>query len=334
MTVANPTLIGPSPLDLGTAFCSAKVLLSALEVDLFSELAAGPATAEEVQAKVGLHPRGARHFLDALVVLGLLERSAGRYHNGAYAGRYLVRGPEYAGGFLDGANHVLYPAWGGLTAALRTGRPQATGDLEEMLRDPDRRRGYLTMMDSLSGPLAEQIADACDWRRFATLADIGGARGNLAGLLLNRFPQLTATVFDRPQNGLACEEHRRNLGVAERLSFRGGDFFADALPQADILVIGHVLADFSPEQRRTLVRKAYQAVRPGGALLIYDPMPDEQAPELTSLVASLHLLVMTPAGSAYPVAECRSWLTDSGFVGVTAIPARLGNTIVVGQRAG
>jgi hypothetical protein len=331
LDTASPTT---SPLELGSAFCSAKILLSALELGLFTELGDRTIGLGQLRDRLGLHPRGARHFLDALVVLGLLERDAEGYRNGGYAREHLIRGPGYAAGFLEGANHVLYPAWGGLTAALRTGRPQATGDLEEMLHDPVRRRGYLAMMDSLSAPLVPGIAAALDWARYRTLADVGGARGNLAGLLLNRFPQLTAVVFDRPQNEPACREHRAALGVADRLTFRGGDFFTDPLPEAEVLVIGHVLADFSPEQRRYLLGAAYRAVRPGGALVVYDPMPEEEQPELAGLVASLHMLVMTPEGSGYPVRQCREWLTEVGFTGIDAVPAPLGNTLAVGRRAG
>jgi SAM-dependent methyltransferase len=320
--------------EVGLGFTGAKILLTALELGVFTALADGPRTEPELRAALGLHGRGCADFLNALVALGFLERDGGRYGNGAPATPHLVRGAGYSAGFLDGANFVLYPAWGGLSAALRSGAPQAAGDFEAMLADPERQRVYLSMMDSLSGPLAPEVAGALDWRAHATVADVGGARGNMVGLLLREHRHLAGVVFDRPQNAAACAEHTAALGAADRVRFHGGDFFVDDLPEADVVVIGHVLADFSVKQRESLVRKAYRAVRPGGALVVYDPMPDPGRPDLAGLVASLHMLVMTPAGAGYPPDDCVRWMERAGFVEASVCPLALGNTLVIGRKAG
>ncbi|MGK4904627.1 methyltransferase [Streptomyces albus] len=320
--------------NLGLGFASAKLLLTALELGVFTTLAEsadGSAEAEELRAALGLHPRAAADFFDALTALGLLERRYGRYRNSPAAQAHLVRGPHYQGGFLEGANHVLYPAWGRLTEALRTGRPQADGDFEAMLADPQARRMFLAMQDSLSQPLVPGLLDALDWSRYRTLTDVGGARGNLAGHLLRARPGLRATVFDRPQNAGPCAEHAAALGVGDRLSFTGGDFFTDPLPPADVLVVGHVLADFSRDERRALITKAHAAVLDGGALLVYDPMNGD-TPHLTSLVASLHMLVMTPAGAGYHPGHCTGWMEQAGFTDVTRHPLPLGNTLLVAHK--
>lgn len=320
--------------DLGLGFASSKILLTALELGVFTVLTDGPLTEPELRERLGLHGRGAKDFFDALVVLGLLQREDGRYRNSPEAARDLVRGPGYRAGFLDGANFVLYPAWGQLSTALRTGQPQAVGDFEEMLRNPEQQRVYLSMMDSLSGPLAPDLATCLDWSVHTTVADVGGARGNMVGLLLREHPHLRGIVFDRPQNATACAEHTAALGVGERVVFRGGDFFTDELPETDVMIIGHVLADFSVEERKALVAKAYRAVRPGGALLVYDPMPDEDKPDLMSLVGSLHMLVMTPAGAGYRPADCIEWMEQAGFDGATVQQLGLGNTLVIGRKLG
>jgi len=319
--------------ELGTAFCSAKILLSALELGLFTELAGGPATEAELRARLGLHARASADFFDALVALGLLARDGELYRNSAIATEQLVRGPDYQGGFLEGANFVLYPAWGQLTTALRTGQPQAQGTVADALRDPRTQLAYLAMQDSLSAPLAADLTTAIDWSGYRTVADIGGARGNLASLLLTALPHLTGHVFDQPANGGPFADHVRMRGVAERIGFTGGDLFRDPFPSADVLVIGHVLADFSLAERKSLVAKAYQAVTAGGTLLVYDPMTEPDRPEVGALVASLHMLLMSDAGQVYPTAECRELLLSAGFVDVDARRIARGNTLVIGRKS-
>lgn len=330
----EPAAAPASVTDLGTSFCSAKLLLSALELGVFTALHDAPAREPELRERLGLHPRAARDFLGALVALGLLGRTGELYRNSEIADRHLVRGPGYGGGFLEGAGHVLYPAWGRLSAALRTGEPQAEGELAQVLADPVRQRGYLAMMDSLSDPLAGDLARSLDWSRYRTLADIGGARGNMVGRLLQHHDHLRGVVFDLPANAGPCAEHARARGVAERMRFQAGDFFADALPEADVLILGHVLADFTPAARRTLLGRAGRAVPPGGAVIVYDPMPDEQDPDLPSLLASLHMLLMTPAGSGYPPGQCREWMREAGLGQISGHPSELGNSVMIGHRAG
>lgn len=319
--------------DLGLAFCGSKLLLAALELGVFTALADGPLDETDLRPRLGLHERGARDFLESLVALGLLVRHGHAYANTPEVAG-LVRGPAYAAGFLDGANHVLYPAWGGLSTALRTGAPQADGDLDGMLRDPGRQRMYLAMMDGLSAPLAPVLATAIDWSDVTTVADVGGARGNLVTLLLAAHPHLRGVVFDRPQNGDPCAEHTAAAGVGDRVAFHGGDFFTDPLPAADVMVVGHVLADFSEDRRRALIGSAFRALPPGGTLLVYDPMPADENPSLPSLVASLHMLVMTSAGAGYRPSRCLSWMTDAGFVRTSTRPLPLGNGLVVAHKDG
>ena len=112
-------------LQVGLGFWASKVLLSAVELGLFTELAQHPEDLAAVQARLGLHPRGSRDFLDALVALKFLERREGVYYNTPSTDFFLdKRKPSYIGGMLEMANHRLYPFWGHLTAALRTGLPQ------------------------------------------------------------------------------------------------------------------------------------------------------------------------------------------------------------------
>ncbi|TMK54175.1 MAG: methyltransferase, partial [Actinobacteria bacterium] len=118
--------VTPEPiLQLGLAFWGSKTLLSAVELGLFTHLAKGPCDAKTVAMELELHPKSVRDFLDALVSLGMLERAGDEYRNSAATDLFLDRNkPSYVGGILEMANARLYPFWGSLTEALRTGLPQ------------------------------------------------------------------------------------------------------------------------------------------------------------------------------------------------------------------
>jgi SAM-dependent methyltransferase len=334
--------VGAEPADLkrlGNAFCHAKLLLTAVELGLFADLDRhGPATAEQLGARLDLHPRGRRDFLDALVALGLLVKEGEHYRNSEVAGRHLLPGgPTYLGGFLDRANRVLYPAWGKLTDAVRTGQPQvpmaSPGEFQRMLADPGQLAQYLRMMDSVNGLIAPVLAKAYDWSGCRLLVDVGGARGNLAAQLVRAHPHLSACVFDLPAMAAPLAEHVASLVPPGRVRFVGGNFFVDPLPEGDVLILGHVLHNWSAEERQVLVKKAYEAVRPGGALLVYDAMLDDEPTDLARILVSLNMLLVTAGGAEYRASECREWLAGAGFVDIEERPLTAGDTLVVGRKA-
>ncbi|GAA1858762.1 methyltransferase [Asanoa iriomotensis] len=326
-------------LQLGTAFCGAKILLGALELGLFPLLRKAALTEPEIREQLGLHPRGTRDWLNALVGFGVLEYDGQRYHNAAGTSRYLIKGqPGYVGGFLERADRMLYPAWGRFTDALRTGEPQSTDEEGEpydtMITDADQLREFLGMMDAMNGQLGPQLAETFDWSAYGSVVDVGGARGNLIAPVAKAFPHLDAGVFDLPHVEPFFHEHMATLGLDGRVHFTAGSFFTDPLPRADVIVIGHVLHDWSPEQREALVAKAYEAVNEGGVLLVYDPMLDEEQPNLINLVISLDMLLTTRGGAEYAPGEARSWFEKAGFTVVDQRPLGFSDTLIVGRKDG
>lgn len=317
-------------LRLGNAFCDAKALLTAVELDLFGALKDGPATEEEIRERLRLHGRGLSDFLHLLTALGVLMKTGEAFGNAAGAQRHLVPGGEsYIGGFLQRSNRNLYPAWGRLSEALRTGKPQSGGSFAEVLERPAVLRQFIGMMDALTQQLAPALVEAFPWSRYGSLLDVGGCRGNLAAHLVTANPGLRGHVFDLPPMAPFFAEHAEAQGVADRLEFHGGDFFADPLPAADVVVLGHVLHDWDADQRRQLVRTAYAATNPGGALVVYDRMLDDDPRHVENLVISLDMLLVTDGGSEYPVQELRAAAAEAGFEKITDQPLGDFDTIVV-----
>jgi hypothetical protein len=223
-------------MQLGLAFWGSKALLSAVELDLFTTLAHGPLTGETLTAKLGLQPRGNTDCLDALVSLGMLKRSGDNYANTPATDLYLDRGkPGYVGGMLEMANARLYPFWGSLTEGLRTGRRQneaKTGDdfFAALYQDQARLRQFLHAMTGLSMGAAAAIGEKLPWDRYHTVIDIGAAEGCVPAQLALRHSHLTGGGFDLPAIGPAFDDYVAALGLADRLRYYPGDFFADPLP--------------------------------------------------------------------------------------------------------
>jgi hypothetical protein len=314
-----------SILQLGLGFWGSKTLLSAVELGVFTELANGPLAERELSERLGLHPRAARDFLDALVALGMLDRDDGagasRYANTPQADLFLDRNkPSYVGGLLEMANARLYRFWGSLTEALRTGGPQneskagGGNPFDALYADPDRLRQFLASMTGISLGAARAIAAKFPWGRYRTFVDVGCAQGGLPVQVALAHPHLSGGGFDLPAVQPVFEQYVASFGLSERLRFRAGSFFDDPVPSADVLVMGHILHDWDLPTKRMLLAKGYAALPAGGSLIVYDAVIDDQRRRNAfGLLMSLNMLIETPGGFDYTGAECRAWMTEAGF---------------------
>ncbi len=308
-------------LQTGLAFWPSKTLLSAIELGVFGELARGPESFDALRGRLGLHPRAARDFLDALVALGFLTRDADRYGNTPETDLFLDRRkPSYVGGILEMANHRLYPFWGHLTEGLRTGEPQnevkhgGVGIFEALYADPARLKQFLAAMTGISHGSNMAMARALPWKDYRTYVDVGTAQGDLATQVALANPHLRGVGFDLPQVGPIFEEYVQAAGVADRLSFVPGSFFDQPLPQADVVMMGHILHDWDLPTKKMLIGKAYDALPPGGALVVYEAIiDDDRSANAFGLMMSLNMLIETPGGFDYTGADCAGWMREAGF---------------------
>jgi hypothetical protein len=308
-------------LQLGLGFWGSKALLSAVEVGVFSELAGGAAlSADELRDRLGLHPRSAVDFFDALVALGMLEREDGRYSNVPATELFLDRAkPTYLGGMLEMANARLYGFWGSLTEGLRTGEPQNEAKeggnfFDALYSDPARLAQFARAMSAISAGAGQMIAAKFPWSEHGSVVDIGCAEGAVPVQVALAHDHITGGGFDLPPLQPVFDDYVAGFGLGERLEFTGGDFFADPLPEADVLVMGHILHDWNLDEKRTLLQKAYDALPEGGALIVYEAIiDDERRDNAFGLLMSLNMLIETPGGFDYTAADCREWMGQTGF---------------------
>jgi hypothetical protein len=332
---------GPTPdkiLQTGLAFWGSKTLLSAIEVGLFTELARGPESLESLSGRLGLHSRSARDFLDALVALGFLTRNGDGYANTAETALFLDRKkPSYIGGILEMASRRLYPFWGHLTEALRTGLPQnevktgGAGLFETLYGEPERLKGFLSAMTGISHGANMAIAQAFPWKPYRTFVDVGTAQGDLAAQVALANPHLRGVGFDLPEVAPVFEEYSAAVGASDRLRFIAGDFFKHELPAADVVMMGHILHDWDLPTKKMLIKRAFDAVPVGGAFIVYEAIiDDDRSKNAFGLLASLNMLIETPGGFDYTGADCQGWMAECGFRETRVQPLVGPDSMVIG----
>ena len=307
-------------MELGLAFWGSKTLLSAVELGVFSQLAAGPCNGDELAERLELHQRSARDFLDALVALGMLARDGDVYANTVETDLFLDRSkPSYVGGMLEMANARLYPFWGWLTDALKTGEPQnearTGGDFFAALySDPARLEQFLHAMTGISAGAAIGIAATFPFERYQSVLDLGCAEGGLVVRLAQAHPHLRGIGFDLPAARDAFERYVDSFGLTDRVTFSDGDFFTDPLPRADVIALGHILHDWDLEQKQQLLANVYEALPEGGAAVVFESIiDDDRRQNAFGLLMSLNMLIETPGGFDYTGADCQRWMHEAGF---------------------
>ena len=320
-TTPNPSTI----LQTAFGFWNSKVLLTAVEVGLFTTLAERSLTGAELGKALHFHPRANPDFFDALVAMTFLGRNGNgpeaTYFNTAEGALFLdASSPRYIGGLLIMLNARLFKFWHGLPEALRTGQPQnevthgQKGMFEELYSDPSRLEQFMGAMTGASRINFEAFAEKFDFSQFQTLCDIGGATGLLSIEVAKRHPHVNCTSFDLPIVEPIAKKHIASANLEHRVRTAAGNFFRDPLPKADLITMGMILHDWNLEKKMHLIRSAYDALPAGGALVAIEALIDDARREnVQGLLMSLNMLIEFGDAFDYSGADFRRWCSEVGF---------------------
>jgi hypothetical protein len=301
------------------------VLLTAVEFGVFTKLARRKLAGAELGAELKLHPRGIADFFDALVAMKFLGRdgdgTAAKYFNTPEGSLFLdEKSPRYIGGVLVMLNARLFKFWNDLPEALRTGKPQnevkygEKGIFEALYKDSAGLEQFMGAMTGLSRINFEAFADKFDFSKFKTLCDIGGATGLLCNEVAKRHPHLKCTSFDLPPVEPIAKKSIAAAGLNDRVGTATGDFFKDPLPKADVITMGMILHDWNLEKKMHLIRAAYDALPPGGALVAIEALIDDARREnVQGLLMSLNMLIEFGDAFDYSGADFKKWCGEAGF---------------------
>lgn len=320
-TPLNPSSI----LQTAFGFWGSKVLLTAVELGVFTTLGDRRLTGAELGKELRLHARANPDFFDALVAMKFLDRKGdgpeSLYCNTPEGAMFLdAASPRYIGGILVMLNARLFKFWNDLPEALRTGRPQneikhgQKGMFEELYSDLPRLEQFMGAMTGVSRLNFETFAEKFNFSKFRTLCDVGGATGLLSIEVAKRHPHLSCTSFDLPVVEPIAKKHIAAAGLDHRVRTASGDFFKDRLPNADLITMGMILHDWNLEKKLHLIRSAYEALPPGGALVAIEALIDDARREnVQGLLMSLNMLIEFGDAFDYSGADFRRWCSEAGF---------------------
>ena len=312
-------------MQTATAFWASKVLLTAVEFDLFSVLGDGSMTASQLGETLELHPRGTYDFFDALVALNFLDRDGdgpeGRYKNTPETGAFLdKKSPTYIGGMPEMLNARLFGFWNHLGTALKTGQPQnevkthGKPFFEEVYASEAKLGQFLEAMSGIQAANFHLLAEKFDFSRYEVVGDIGGALGLLSRIVGTHHKHLIFTTFDLPLVAPHAQKHIDEAEMTERITVAAGDFFVDDLPKADVITMGNILHDWNLEKKKILIKKAYDALPEGGAFIVIENLIDDARREnVFGLLMSLNMLIELGDGFDYTGADFRAWCSEVGF---------------------
>jgi len=297
------------------AFQESRVVLSAIELDIFTAVGEG-AAASRIADRINADRRSTETLLNALVALGALTKDGDTYRNTPATARYLVEGS--ADCVRGAAMHTvdMWPAWSTLTESVRAGTAIAYKEMAQ--REKQWMTDFIEAMHRGGLSRAASLVETVGTAGVKRLLDIGGGSGVYSIAFAKASGRIHAEVLDLPAVVLIARRHIREAGLAHRVTTRVGDLRSDPFgTNYDLVLLSAICHMLSPAENRDLFRRCFRALGPGGRVVVRDFIlnPDRTSPR-GAVLFSLNMLVATEGGGTYAEAEYAEWLREAGFSNV------------------
>lgn len=328
----NPALL----MKLALAHRSSAVLFAATELDVFTALAEGRATAEDIAKRRNTRPEPMRLLLEACVVEGLLEGDGRTFANTPLTAAFLVKGgPAFSASGLKYAED-LYPAWGQLAKLVRSGEPPMPP--ETILGDDlEKTRAFVYAMHERARGIGSVLPHLVDFSGRRRLLDVGGGPGTYSVSLVQQTPGLSATVLDVPGVLRVTRELVDASGYADRITLMPGDYLKTPFGTGyDVALLSGMMHRETPASCRMLLDKAFGALESGGLAIVSDVFFDDDSKRTPAFAVyfALNMMLTSAEGSAHARTEMAAWMRDAGYVDVQIreLPKPNPHTLVFGKK--
>ncbi len=299
-------------------FQMSRVILSAVELDIFSAVGEG-ANSAEVAKKLETDPLATEKFLNALVSLNLLEKKNGSFYNTPISARYFMEcARDDSRASLMHTVH-LWDRWSTLTECIRKGTSVTYKDMVD--RGDEWTVPFIAAMHKSATARAPQVIRTVGFDKVSKMLDVGGGSGAYSIAAAGANESLHAEVFDLPTVIPIAQKHIDEAGLSDRVTTRAGDMRKDDFGTGfDLVFISAICHMNSPQENIELLRKSYEALSENGRVVIQDfILSDDKTSPPTAALFALNMLVGTRAGSSYSEAEYTDWLKKTGFVDIKLI---------------
>jgi 2-polyprenyl-3-methyl-5-hydroxy-6-metoxy-1,4-benzoquinol methylase len=332
----------PSPIAIFAAIQSYQrtyILKAGVDLDIFSAIAQGQHTSQEIAAACGASERGTRILCDVLTAHGFLSKSGSQYSLTPDTAFFLDKSsPAYLGGAL---NFLLHPSqtqsMANLAEAVRKGgAPAGQSTLEA--EDPvweDFARGMAPLMKPQADAIADLLKSRLAGKTSPKVLDIAAGHGIFGITVAQKIPTAQIYAVDWANVLHVAAENARKFGLGERHRLISGDAFTVEFGKGyDAVLLTNFLHHFAPEENAKLLRKCFQAMNPGGTAVVLEFVPNEDrvSPPIPANFSAV-MLSTTPKGDAYTFQELSGMCRDAGFEGMELVPLDpLPQSLVVARR--
>jgi len=296
------------------SYQGAAVLAAAAELDLFSCLDAGPATARTLAKRTTCDLRGLTILLDALAALRLVVKKGDCYSPGPGVAEVFTHRGTHTGLAMAQHQANCMRRWGQLACTVKTGRPARR--IASVRGPAGDRESFIGAMDNTSAPVADAVVQRVRPLEFRQLLDIGGASGTWTIAFLRACPAAKAILFDLAPVIPMADRRLRAAGLRDRVQLVPGDYTSDPLPAgADLAWVSAIVHQNSRAENRMLFSKAFASLTPGGRIVIRDILMDAaRTGPVSGALFAVNMLVGTNGGGTFTFGELREDLESAGFV--------------------
>ena len=329
-----------SILEAAWAFAITRTLTTAVELDLFTSIARGHMTVDDLAKDTSCSVRGLSMLLHALTALKYLEVTAGAYSLAPVSAAFLTRtSPHYIGAYLLHNTSESWFPWAQLSEVVRRGEPAR----QSVHGDHPNAEFFSQLVQSLhtlSAAAAAVGAGALEVRSAArprTVLDVGAGSAVWSLALARQDQQTRVTVIDLPTVvDTVTRQFVDREGASDQFTFWPGDFreIDFGASCVDVVILGHICHGEGAERTQNLIERAFRALRPRGQILIAEFVPDDdRRGPLMPLLFALHMLVLTDHGDAFTLVEYKKWLMNAGFVDVRTVAAPAPSPLILATKS-
>jgi len=317
--------------EIASSFQKSRILLSAFELDIFSNIDKDGKTCTQVADNLHLDEHACERLLNALVSMDFLAKRNNLFFNTLESFTFLSKkSSDYLGGLMH-SNH-LWNTWSNLTTVVKTGKSAHPAEINE--RGDDWLFSFINAMHDRAKKQAPQQVSNIDLSGINSILDVGGGSGAFSMEFVSRKPVVEATVFDLPNVVPITKKFIDKEGFTGKIKTQAGDYTIDELPTGfDLVFLSAIIHSNPAEINQKLIRKCFKALNRNGKIIIQDWIMNNDRTQPTSgAIFAINMLVGTEAGDCFTEAEVVEMLNNAGFKNISRFEFESGASQMTGLK--